>query len=85
MRGYSWLPKVFPALFLVVFIIPTLSAQQSIRSALLKNRVDPGHFSFIASPDSTFNDTTSGVRPEKSALTAILLSAVLPGAGQVYT
>lgn len=84
-RGYPWFPRILPALCLVLFVLPTLSAQQSIRSALLKNRVEQGHLAFLVSRDSTFNDTTGGVYPEKSALTAILLSAVLPGAGQIYT
>lgn len=84
-RAHSWSPKILLAFFLGVSVFSPLFAQQTVRSALLKDRVDPSPFSSFVISDSTFHDTTGGLRPGKSALTAILLSAVLPGAGQVYT
>jgi hypothetical protein len=38
-----------------------------------------------AAPDSLPNDSTVAPRPSKSSWTAVGLSAILPGAGQVYT
>jgi len=60
-------------------------AQYKVSSALFKsNRSHPAsRTSFQV--DSLSADTTSVGQTSKSPATAILLSAVLPGAGQVYT
>lgn len=71
--------------FLVLFLFTSsLSGQYSVKSSLLKDRDVPGQFFHPAVSDSIVHNTTSGIREGKSALTAILLSAVLPGAGQIY-
>lgn len=60
-------------------------AQYKVSSALFKpSRSLPANQSFFGM-DSLPTDTTSLHQNGKSAATAIVLSAVLPGAGQVYT
>lgn len=79
--GSSCILTVLLALFLFT---PSLFGQYSVKSSLLKDRNVPGQYFQPAFSDSIAHDTTSGMREGKSALTAILLSAVLPGAGQIY-
>ncbi len=80
-EGSSTILKILLVLFL---LSPPLFGQYSVKSSLLKDRNVPGQYFHPNFSDSVTYDTTSGMRGEKSALTAILLSAVLPGAGQLY-
>ena len=79
--GSSCILAVLLALF---FFTPSLSGQYSVKNSLLKDRNVPGQYFHPVFSDSIAHDTTSGMREGRSALTAILLSAVLPGAGQIY-
>jgi hypothetical protein len=72
---------------MVVMLSAFVSAQYRVSSALFKPeccRTDPWSFT---GQDTIRTDSANGVplRPSKSPGTAVLLSAVLPGAGQVYT
>jgi hypothetical protein len=60
-------------------------AQYKVSSALFKSNLPPSARQSFSPDDSLSVDSTGVIRTGKSPATAILLSAVLPGAGQVYT
>jgi hypothetical protein len=60
-------------------------AQYKVSSALFKPNRSLAVSPTVLYVDSLFADTASVRQTSKSPATAILLSAVLPGAGQVYT
>ena len=71
--------------FLLCVLCSDGYSQSKVSSALLKpNRSLSAHQTFLQ-VDSISADTTSVRHNVKSPSTAILLSAVLPGAGQIYT
>ena len=66
-------------------ISPT-DAQEHVSSALFKQAPVPQGSFFLHVPDSLKQDSASiQILNSKSPTTAVLLSAVLPGAGQFYT
>jgi hypothetical protein len=70
-----------------MFFLP-VKAQYRVSSSLFKPRPTPPSVSFLRLPDSLKADSSMPLlasRSTKSPTTAILLSAVLPGAGQIYT
>jgi hypothetical protein len=67
-------------------VIPPADAQEHVSSALFKPAPVPQESFFLRVPDSLKGDSTSvKVVDSRSPTTAVLLSAVLPGAGQIYT
>jgi hypothetical protein len=73
---------------LVVMLSVFVQAQYSISSALFRPAYGSGGNVQAMSVDTVRADTAKPLRPQvstKSPRTAVLLSAILPGAGQVYT
>jgi hypothetical protein len=73
---------------LVVMLSVFVNAQYKVSSALLKAGTARGESGALASEDTVLIDSTKALRlssSTKSPGTAVLLSAILPGAGQVYT
>ena len=73
---------------LVVMLSLFANAQYKVSSALFKSGSTHMKPVLPASEDTAQTDSTKALRPlgnVKSPATAILLSAILPGAGQVYT
>jgi hypothetical protein len=73
---------------LVVMLSVFVSAQYKVSSALFKPSADRAAFAAPSSQDTVQTDSTKTLSPAgplKSPGTAVLLSAILPGAGQVYT
>lgn len=69
----------------VVFLLPA-SAQYHVSASLLRPNPDSQISSLLVLPDSLRVDSSKGsALVSKSTTTAIILSAVLPGAGQIYT
>ena len=67
-------------------VIPPADAQEHVSAALFKPAPLPQGSFFLHLPDSLKGDSASvQIVNSKSPTTAILLSAVLPGAGQIYT
>jgi hypothetical protein len=66
--------------------ISQANAQEHVSAALFKPSLTPPESFFLHVPDSLKGDSASVKIPNpKSTTTAVLLSAVLPGAGQIYT
>jgi hypothetical protein len=73
---------------LVVMLSVFVNAQYRVSSALFKPGSIHAESVFAAREDTIRIDSTNSFRPAahvKSPGTAVLLSAILPGAGQVYT
>jgi hypothetical protein len=73
---------------LVVMLSVFVNAQYKVSSVLFKVGPTPREFVALASEDTLQTDSTKALRlasNDKSPGTAVLLSAILPGAGQVYT
>ena len=73
---------------LVVMLSVFVNAQYKVSSALFKSGSAHTESVVPASEDTVQTDSTKALRPlgnVKSPTTAVLLSAILPGAGQVYT
>ena len=73
---------------LVVMLSVFVNAQYKVSSALFKPGSTQAEVFFAAGEDTVRTDSTHVLRPmidAKSPGTAVLLSAILPGAGQVYT
>ncbi len=73
---------------LVVMLSLFAKAQYKVSTALFRQGSAQTESVVRASEDTVQKDTTKTLRPlskAKSPTTAILLSAILPGAGQVYT
>jgi hypothetical protein len=73
---------------LVVMLSVFVSAQDKVSSALFKPGAARAQSVFAAAEDTARADSANTLRPVsnvKSPGTAVLLSAILPGAGQVYT
>jgi hypothetical protein len=84
-KAVAWCASL---LFLILFL-PQFSASQEKASGFSWTQVPP-HLSLESASwlDSTRTSSAAedtAQRPTKSVTTAVLLSAVLPGAGQVYT
>jgi hypothetical protein len=73
---------------LVVMLSVFVNAQYRVSSALFKSGSARSEFVAPASEDTMQTDSAKSLRPpgnRKSPRMAVLLSALLPGAGQVYT
>ena len=73
---------------LVVMLSVFVNAQYRVSSALFKPSYNTSAAPISASTDTIIVDSTKAFRlavDTKSASTAVLLAAILPGAGQVYT
>jgi len=73
---------------LVVMLSVFVNAQYKVSSALFKSGSTHTESVVPASEDTVLTDSTKALRPVsngRSPTTAILLSAIVPGAGQVYT
>ena len=73
---------------MVVMLSVFVNAQYKVSSALFRTGSTPTQFAIPAIEDSIQTDSTKDFRTVdnmKSPGTAVLLSALLPGAGQVYT
>ncbi|MCX6143602.1 MAG: DUF5683 domain-containing protein [Ignavibacteriales bacterium] len=73
---------------LVVMLSVFVNAQYKVSSALFKPASTQAESVFAAGEDTVRTDSTNALRATgnlKSPGTAVLLSAILPGAGQVYT
>ncbi len=71
---------------LLCVAVPSADAQKHISAVLFKPAPAPQESFFLRLPDSLKGDSASSrLLDSKSPTTAVLLSAVLPGAGQIYT
>ncbi len=71
---------------LLYLVITPADAQEHVSAALFKPGAVPQNSFFLHVPDSLKGDSANvRITNSKSPTTAVLLSAVLPGAGQIYT
>ena len=73
---------------MVVMLSVFVNAQYRVSSALLKSSPVNSVAPMSATPDTVIIDSAKGFRlagDTKSTSTAVLLAAILPGAGQLYT
>ena len=79
------LRTILLVILLLILIIPA-DGQDRVSAALFKPNAVPSQSLFFQLPDSLKSDSAAAAYiPTKSVTTAVLLSAVLPGAGQIYT
>jgi hypothetical protein len=84
-RSLIFLRSILVSALFFLLIVPA-NGQERVSAALFKPNADPSGSFFLRLPDSLSADTTRlGSYRTKSPTIAVLLSAVLPGAGQVYT
>ncbi len=86
-RSTHFVPHLFCGLLSLCFPLSLLHAQDDVKSALIDARRSyyPVASMNLSGADSLKPDTIVVLRQSKSPLTAVLLSALLPGAGQIYT
>lgn len=71
---------------LLCVVMQPADSQEHVSAALFKPAPNPQNSFFLSLPDSLMGDSVSvRIISSKSTTTAVLLSAVLPGAGQIYT
>ncbi len=86
-RSPHFIPHLLCGLLLLCFPLSLSHAQYKVKSVLLHAQGSSSSSVGLSlfGADSLKSDTMAVVRQSKSALTAVLLSALLPGAGQIYT